>query len=113
MKKIILLLFLAAATVGYSQKTSLFTGATSAQKIIKSDTALTGATYELKKAAEDEEVYGRAFLMIQTSSEPSDALKKWLIDIPKKLWKDDKIIIYIGVQIGKPGGCGSPGRPPC
>lgn len=102
MKKIIILLFLAVATVGYSQKV----------KTVKADSTLTGS-YSLKSVPEDDEVYGRAFLMIQTSAEPSDALKKWLIDIPKKLWKDEKIIIYIGVQIGKPGGCGTPGRPPC
>ncbi len=74
-----------------------------------------GESIILKVDSASTEEYGRAFIIIQSSSEPSEELKKWLINVPGQLWKKYQIVPYISIQIGIPGGppCGPPPRKPC
>lgn len=73
-----------------------------------------GTEIKLKVDSAEAE-YGRAFIIIQSSSEPSEELKKWLINVPGQLWKKYQIVPYISIQIGIPSGppCGPPPRKPC
>ncbi len=99
MKNLLILLFLSAALATFAQKksTDAITGGKSVQLVKKDST----------------EEYGRGYLLIQTSEGLDSTTVRGLKKLYKEMWRDG-IILYIGIQIGKPtGNCGTPGHPPC
>lgn len=114
MKKILILLLLIPVLCG-AQSIPVLKSERSAKLPVSISDAHPEKSVLLKVDSAETEEYGRAFIIIQSSSEPSEELKKWLITIPGQLWKKYQIVPYISIQIGIPGGppCGPPPRKPC
>lgn len=120
MKKLLFILLLLICGLAQSQNpyTTQFKDADSKKTLItgslKTSDVNPGNEMVMVKIDTTDEEYGRAFIIIQSSSEPSPELKTWLINIPGQLWKKYRIVPYISIQIGIPSSpCGNPPKRPC